>query len=201
MSRGHCPHTAVSAIVVCRWSAGTSVQDSLQKNSNQANHDNGMAAHDTDKQHERARERIKVMEDTRKQLLEEIYNSQKNYSKYYDGSKRDIDKDLKPGAQVWLRFEGFELDGLKLKGTSAKLRPRFVGPFVIKEQVSDVSFRIKLPQTKIDSGLHDVFHSQLCAASQPIAAPLLIDRCNACIGPACGPLTFFLVDAVLIKRP
>ena len=121
--------------------------------------------------------------------MEEIYNSQKNYSKYYDGSKRDIDKDLKPGAQVWLRFEGFELDGLKLKGTSAKLRPRFVGPFVIKEQVSDVSFRIKLPQTKIDSGLHDVFHSQLCAASQPIAAPLLIDRCNACIGPACGPLT------------
>ena len=30
MSRGHRPHTAVSAIVVCRWSAGTSVQDTLE---------------------------------------------------------------------------------------------------------------------------------------------------------------------------
>ena len=113
------------------------------------------------------------MEDTRKQLLEEIYNSQKNYSKYYDGSKRDVDKDLKPGAQVWLRFEGFELDGLKLKGTSAKLRPRFVGPFVIKEQVSDVSFRIKLPQTKIDSGLHDVFHSRNLIVNRPNADSVL----------------------------
>ena len=52
--------------------------ESLHKNSNQANLDDDMAAHDTDKQHERARERIKAMEDTRKQLLEEIYNSQKN---------------------------------------------------------------------------------------------------------------------------
>ena len=90
-----------------------------------------------------------------------------------DEASGDDHKDLKPGAQVWLRFEGFELDGLKLKGTSAKLRPRFVGPFVIKEQVSDVSFRIKLPQTKIDSGLHDVFHSRNLIVNRPNADSVL----------------------------
>ncbi len=51
-------------------------------------------------------------------------------SKHYDKTKRVVDEALKPGAKVWLRFEGFELDGLKLKGTKEKL----------VEQISLVSF-------------------------------------------------------------
>ena len=44
---------------------------------------------------------------------------------------------------------------------------------MIKEQVSDVSFRIKLPQTKIDSGLHDVFHSRNLIVNRPNADSVL----------------------------
>jgi len=111
-----------------------------------------------DKKEALAAERIKTMVETRKQMTEEIHKSQQSFSKHYDKTKRVVDEALKPGAKVWLRFEGFELDGLKLKGTKEKLRPRFVGPFLVVEQISPVSFRIKLPQSKIDSGLHDVFH-------------------------------------------
>ena len=80
---------------------------------------------------------------------------------------------MKPGARVWLRFEGFELDGLKLKGTRAKLRPKFVGPFSVTERISPVSFRIKLPQSKIDTGLHDVFHSRNLIVDKPNAESVL----------------------------
>ena len=74
---------------------------------------------------------------------------------------------------MWLRFEGFELDGLKLKGTRAKLRPKFVGPFSVTERISPVSFRIKLPQSKIDTGLHDVFHSRNLIVDKPNAESVL----------------------------
>ena len=92
--------------------------------------------------------RIEAMMDMRKKLAEEISKSQASSSKQYDKNKRAVDKALKPGARVWLRFEGFELDGLKLKGTRAKLRPKFVGPFSVTERISPVSFRIKLPHLR-----------------------------------------------------
>ena len=65
------------------------------------------------------------------------------------------------------------LDGLKLKGTRAKLRPRFVGPFSETERISPVSFRNKLPQSKIDTGLHDVCHSRNLIVDKPNAESIL----------------------------
>ena len=126
-----------------------------------------------DRQKEAVQRRIDTMMDMRKNLAEEISKSQANNSKHYDKSKRAVDKALVPGAKVWLRFEGFELDGLKLKGTRAKLRPRFVGPFSVTERISPVSFRIKLPQSKIDTGLHDVFHSRNLIVDRPNAESIL----------------------------
>ena len=126
-----------------------------------------------DKKEALAAERIKTMVETRKQMTEEIHKSQQSFSKHYDKTKRVVDEALKPGAKVWLRFEGFELDGLKLKGTKEKLRPRFVGPFLVVEQISPVSFRIKLPQSKIDSGLHDVFHVRNLLVDKPNAKSIL----------------------------
>ena len=55
-------------------------------------------------------------------------------------------------------------------------RPRFVGPFLdflVVEQISLVSFRIKLPQSKIGSGLHDVFHVRNLLVDKPNAKSIL----------------------------
>ena len=41
------------------------------------------------------------------------------------------------------------------------------------EQISPVSFRIKLPQSKIDSGLHDVFHVRNLLVDKPNAKSIL----------------------------
>ena len=57
--------------------------------------------------------------------------------------------------------------------TKEKLRPRFVGPILVVEQISPVSFRIKLPQSKIDSGLHDVFHVRNLLVDKPNAKSIL----------------------------
>ena len=63
-----------------------------------------------DGQKEAVQRRIDTMMDMRKNLAEEISKSQANNSKHYDKSKRAVDKALVPGAKVWLRFEGFELN-------------------------------------------------------------------------------------------
>ena len=62
---------------------------------------------------------------------------------------------------------------MRLKGTRAKLRPRFVGPFSETERISPVSFRNKLPQSKIDTGLHDVCHSRNLIVDKPNAESIL----------------------------
>ena len=41
-------------------------------------------------------------------------------------------------------------------GTKGKLSPRFIGPFMIKERVGKLSYRLELPESM--GGVHDVFH-------------------------------------------
>jgi hypothetical protein len=43
----------------------------------------------------------------------------------------------------------------KFKG-SAKLLPKWIGPFKVTEEINPVAFRLKLPETL---KLHDVFHA------------------------------------------
>ena len=52
-------------------------------------------------------------------------------------------------------------------------KPNEPSPFDTTDPDSDVSFGIKLPQTKIDSGLHDVFHSRNLIVNRPNADSVL----------------------------
>ena len=47
------------------------------------------------------------------------------------------------------------------KGTSQKLVPKFVGPYKISQDFGNYLYRIKLPSSLRQRGIHDVFHSSL----------------------------------------
>ena len=48
------------------------------------------------------------------------------------------------------------MKGVMRFGKKAKLSPRFVGPFEVKERVGEVDYKIVLPPAL--SGIHNVFH-------------------------------------------
>lgn len=70
--------------------------------------------------------------------------------------KREGGEPLKVGQLVWLQREGIHLDGLK--GMKEKLKPRWLGPYPVKEQVSDSHYEIELPPTL--SRIHPRFHRE-----------------------------------------
>ena len=60
---------------------------------------------------------------------------------------------FKEGQKVWL-----EATSLRIPGASTKFLPKRTGPFVIKEKLSDLVYKLKLPnQWKI----HNTFHASL----------------------------------------
>lgn len=116
-----------------------------------------------------AADRIADISEMRAQLLLELHAAQDRQKLYYDERRRNVSEDLKPGAKAWLKLDGIEFDAIKLKGTNRrkKLNPLYYGPFEILEQCGPNSFRLKLPQEKIDSGLHPVFHTKNLKSSAP----------------------------------
>jgi hypothetical protein len=60
---------------------------------------------------------------------------------------------FKKGQKVWL-----EATNLKMTHPTAKLAAKHYGPFTITEEISDVAFKLKIPQTW---KIHDVFHATL----------------------------------------
>ncbi|GJS38315.1 putative reverse transcriptase domain-containing protein [Tanacetum coccineum] len=79
--------------------------------------------------------------------------------------------------------EDFKMDSLRKEimlcskwqhfGKKVKLAPRFVGPFEITERISNVAYRLRLPQEL--NNVHDTFHvSNLkkCSANPTLQVPL-----------------------------
>jgi hypothetical protein len=56
--------------------------------------------------------------------------------------------------KVWLLLDGIELDQFRTRPCK-KLNPIFFGPYEVVQQVSPVSYKLKLPHT---TRVHDVFH-------------------------------------------
>jgi len=65
------------------------------------------------------------------------------------------------------------------KGTSRKSVPKFVGPYKIIQDFGNYSFRIELPNSLRQRGIHDVFHSSLlCILSLMTIACSLVGQTN-----------------------
>ena len=116
-----------------------------------------------------AADRIADITEMRAQLTLELHTAQDRQKAYYDAHRREVSALLKPGARAWLKLDGVEFDAIKLKGTNRrrKLNPIYYGPFPIEKQCGPNSFKLRLPQEKVDSGLHPVFHAKNLKASPP----------------------------------
>jgi hypothetical protein len=116
-----------------------------------------------------AADRIAELGEMRAQLILEMHNAQDRQKAYYDDRRREVSELLKPGAKAWLKLDGIEFEAIKLKGTHRrkKLNPQYYGPYPIEEQCGPNSFKLKLPQEKIGSGLHPVFHTKNLKSHAP----------------------------------
>ena len=54
-----------------------------------------------------------------------------------------------PGQRVWLSTEHVALLGPR------KMQPKFIGPYLVKEKVGELAYRLDLPPSL---KLHNVFH-------------------------------------------
>uniref|UniRef100_A0A1J3GIM6 RNA-directed DNA polymerase n=1 Tax=Noccaea caerulescens TaxID=107243 RepID=A0A1J3GIM6_NOCCA len=84
-----------------------------------------------------------------KEKLKEAHDRQKSYA-----DKRRRDLEFAVGDKVYLKMRTFRGNDRtrKLK----KLKPRYMGPYVITERVGAVAYRLELPQELSD--FHNVFH-------------------------------------------
>lgn len=95
-----------------------------------------------------------------------------------------------PGQKVWLSTRD-----IRLKASSRKLAPRFIGPFEVQSVLGPTSVRLRLPDSL---KVHPVFHvsllkpvvsSPLCPPSDPPPPPIIVDGHPA-----------YLVDKILAIR-
>lgn len=104
-----------------------------------------------------------------KQMLHAAQQRQKAYA---DRNRREVSFDV--GQQVLLSTKNLTL---KMIG-SAKLMPKYVGPFTIVKQINPVAYKLKLPPSM---KIHDVFHASLLkdyredGSVKPPPPPTLID--------------------------
>jgi hypothetical protein len=78
--------------------------------------------------------------------------AQERQARYADQHRRD--EEYQVGEKVWLSSTNVTTEAEKARPTT-KLGPRFLGPFLITEKVSPVSYRLRLPAAM---RVHDVFH-------------------------------------------
>ena len=86
------------------------------------------------------------------EIREHMLAAQSRQKSYADVRRRDLE--FGEGDQVLLRVSPTK--GVVRFSTKGKLSPRFIGPFVIKERVGKLAYRLELPESM--RGVHDVFH-------------------------------------------
>ncbi len=104
-----------------------------------------------------------------KQALAAAKDRQKLYA---DKKRRPLE--LRPGDRVMLSSKNLSL---KSPG-SAKLLPKWIGPFLVIRKINEVAFKLELPPSYL---IHDVFHISLLkpfvesARSQPLPPPIELE--------------------------
>ena len=78
--------------------------------------------------------------------------AQSRQKSYADVRRRNLE--FGEGDEVLLRVSPTK--GVVRFGTKGKLSPRFIGPFMIKERVGKLAYRLELLVSM--RGVHDVFH-------------------------------------------
>jgi len=68
------------------------------------------------------------------------------------------------------------------KGLARKLIPKFIGPYRIKKDFGNQSFRIDLPSSLRQRGIHDVFHASLLRVHHPNDDRLFPGRLESQLG-------------------
>ena len=86
------------------------------------------------------------------EIREHMLVAQSRQKSYADLRRRD--QEFGEGDEVLLRVSPTK--GVVRFGTKGKLSPRFIGPFVIKERVGKLAYRLEIPESM--RGVHDVFH-------------------------------------------
>ncbi|XP_018473931.2 uncharacterized protein LOC108845173 [Raphanus sativus] len=92
-----------------------------------------------------AREQVELL----KEKLKEAHDCQKSYA---DKHRKNLEFSV--GDEVYLKMRTFR--GSDPNRKLKKLRPRYMGPYVITERIGAVAYRLALPVALSD--FHDVFH-------------------------------------------
>jgi transposase InsO family protein len=108
--------------------------------------------------------RIKVLEEIQKELKSSMEVAQERHRRYYDRNVR-LGPKLKVGDEVWL-----EATNITTSHPSHKLSHRRLGPFPIEAKLSDLVYRLTLPNTM---HIHPVFHVGLLT---PVNEDTIIGR-------------------------
>ena len=100
---------------------------------------------------------IKIQEIQNK-LKRNLSNAIDNYKRFADKHRRE-ERVINIGDYVLLQTKN-----LPIKWHSQKLGPRFIGPFLVTENIGKVAFKLKLPQ---GYKIHNVFHVNLLKPVNP----------------------------------
>ena len=95
---------------------------------------------------------VSQLQEVHAELTQNIETARKNYKLQADKLRMDMPK-FRVGSKVWLKTSN-----LKSDRPSKKLDYKYVGPFMILEQVNELAFKLKLPKTM---QVYDVFHVDL----------------------------------------
>ena len=109
-----------------------------------------------------AEDRVRLLHQVHEEIKTMIQIAGENAKRHYDRHVHDAPK-YSIGDKVLLRSEH-----IAATSPSKKLGPKFLGPFPIIQKLSELVFRLKLPQSL---RIHDVFHAAVLEPYRPDTIP------------------------------
>ncbi|XP_028067244.1 uncharacterized protein LOC114270049 [Camellia sinensis] len=104
---------------------------------------------------------VQLMTEKIKSIWERLRIAQSSQKRYADNRRRNLEFDA--GNHVFVKVT--PMKGHPRFGKKGKLKPRYVGPFQILENVGSVAYRVALPSSI--SQVHNVFHVSMLRGDLP----------------------------------